>query len=220
MPKRALSKLSAPQTNAPCRVRSDTLSSPSAAAPPCQREAGTSLAASTHRDTTAISLAGACVLAGSRQLMPRIATAALAGFSMRGVAGAAAAVPLTPAGCDSVRCRMCCSSCRRVGWSKISVSGRSVPSPRRAASRLRTSTAPSESSPASISGASASTPGSNSCTTSRTTSDASLAIAPPQHVRMCNRIPSAGSFRAVPSTDRGGGRSDGTYCMLGLPSSR
>ena len=54
----------------------------------------------------------------------------------------------------------------------MSVSGSSAASPSRAASRLRSSTAPSESSPASISGASADTLGSSSADTSRTTTAA------------------------------------------------
>eukprot|EP00964_Phaeocystis_antarctica_P048868 scaffold28301_cov70-Phaeocystis_antarctica.AAC.4 len=57
----------------------------------------------------------------------------------------------------------CCASrkaasCRAVGWSKISVLGSAdTPSPSACCSWLRSSTAPSESSPASSSGASAST---------------------------------------------------------------
>ena len=50
----------------------------------------------------------------------------------------------------------------------MSVSGSSAASPSRAVSRLRNSMAPSESSPASISGASADTLGSSSAATSRT----------------------------------------------------
>ena len=52
----------------------------------------------------------------------------------------------------------------------MSVSGSSAASPSRAVSRLRNSVAPSESSPASISGASADTLGSSSAATSRTVS--------------------------------------------------
>eukprot|EP00966_Prymnesium_polylepis_P329493 7385179-Prymnesium_polylepis.3 len=49
------------------------------------------------------------------------------------------------------------ASCRAVGWSKTSVLGNITPSPADCCSWLRNSTAPSESTPASISGASAST---------------------------------------------------------------
>ena len=55
----------------------------------------------------------------------------------------------------------------------MSVSGSSAASPSRAVSRLRNSTAPSESRPASISGASADTLGSSSAATSRTDDDKS-----------------------------------------------
>ena len=72
----------------------------------------------------------------------------------------------TAAGCRCVP--MCASICRSVGKSKMSVSGSSIASPSRAVSRLRNSTAPRESSPASMSGASIDTSGSSSAVTSRT----------------------------------------------------
>ena len=67
----------------------------------------------------------------------------------------------------SVVAATCSSSCRSVGKSKTSVSGRES-SPRRRDSCARNSTAPSESNPASISGVSAVAAGTVSCATSRT----------------------------------------------------
>ena len=61
-----------------------------------------------------------------------------------------------------------CSSRVSVGCSNIRVSPNSTASPSCAASRLRNSTAPSESRPASINGASADTPGTSSLATART----------------------------------------------------
>ena len=60
----------------------------------------------------------------------------------------------------------CVSIRLTVGKSKMRVSGSSADSPRRPANRLRNSTAPSESSPASMSAASAETSGNSSATTS------------------------------------------------------
>ena len=62
----------------------------------------------------------------------------------------------------------CASISRSVGKSKMRVSGNSATSPSRAVSRFRNSTAPSESSPASISGTSAETFVSSSAAISRT----------------------------------------------------
>ena len=68
----------------------------------------------------------------------------------------------------------CTSIWRIVGKSNTSVSGNSGPSsPRVEAKRLRNSVAPSESSPACMSGASADTPGSSSKVTARTIADTS-----------------------------------------------
>eukprot|EP00966_Prymnesium_polylepis_P010487 241809-Prymnesium_polylepis.1 len=65
------------------------------------------------------------------------------------------------------------ASKRAVGWSKISVLGRSISSPTAACSLLRSSTAPSESMPASMSGASTSTAlPAVPCTSSTTASNA------------------------------------------------
>ena len=62
----------------------------------------------------------------------------------------------------------CACICLSVGASNTSVAGSSTASPRRSASRLRSSTAPSESSPTSINGASADTEPISSDATSRT----------------------------------------------------
>ena len=77
---------------------------------------------------------------------------------------------------DCAKWLRCASSCRSVGKSKMSVSGSSSVPPSRAANRLRSSIAPSESRPASISGTSADTLGSSSAATSPTINVTSTAL--------------------------------------------
>ena len=95
------------------------------------------------------------------------------------VALVAPSAPPSGAACD-------CSSvasCRAVGWSKINVLGRAgAPSPSACCSWLRSSTAPSESSPASISGASASTapPAVRATSASTVSSDTAVATVVPR----------------------------------------
>ena len=105
--------------------------------------------------TGAVPLGKRCILCSS-------ATDTLAA----GVAGSAGATSVAT----------CASIWRSVGKSKTSVSGSSAASPSRAVSRLRSSTAPRESSPASISGASADALGSSSAATSRSAAVTSTAL--------------------------------------------
>eukprot|EP00964_Phaeocystis_antarctica_P011744 scaffold6476_cov51-Phaeocystis_antarctica.AAC.2 len=98
-----------------------------------------------HTDATPLAPCGSSALVpASTTSAKRSAPAAVT----RGGVGAAGAC------CASRKA----ASCRAVGWSKTSVLGSAgAPSPSACCSWLRSSTAPSESSPASSSGASAST---------------------------------------------------------------
>ena len=99
--------------------------------------------------------------------MPPSSCISSAGFAPPGIAAAGAA-GVACAGCIVARWS---SSCRSVGKSKSRVSGNSIASPSLTASRLRNSTVPSESRPASISGVSAEAEGSSVAATSRTAAD-------------------------------------------------
>ena len=96
--------------------------------------------------------------------------------------------PSPPVGVVAGAGHRCACSCRSVGKSNSSVSGSSVSLPSRDVSRLRNSTTPSESSPASISGASADTPGSSSSATC-CTSVVDVSFRPVQAVDVVHVVP-------------------------------
>eukprot|EP00964_Phaeocystis_antarctica_P078707 scaffold48964_cov65-Phaeocystis_antarctica.AAC.1 len=179
-PNRRWSKRSAPRTKPPCRTRSTTALGASGSGSSSHRSGGTSLTVSAPAAATRHAAVVESAPPGSTTLAPTSTTCPLAAMEAgcgllvggddarsevrpanRASLGDAAAAD---AGAGVASDATCASSWRTVGAAWASP-------PSRCASRLRSSTAPSESSPASISGTSAPTsPPITSETTARTAS--------------------------------------------------
>mmetsp|Transcript_41058 Transcript_41058/g.134072 ORF Transcript_41058/g.134072 Transcript_41058/m.134072 type:complete len:208 (+) Transcript_41058:1387-2010(+) len=152
-PKKAPSKSSTPRAKPPCRTRLDTASpaAESGRGPSGHRSAGTSEIRSAALMATRHTASAPAAPEGSTALTPVTSTATrprscAAGARCSGAAGSGVAPSDRYA-----------ASCRALGWSKTSVLGSAARPPTAACSWLRSSTAPSESRPDSISGASGST---------------------------------------------------------------